>query len=82
MTLIVGLIGLRQKHFKGTDLLRARLLQGHTSATTTVVLEVAVIAQGHVTDATVSGQIFYLTLALFDIAQDNLSSRYHLLFYL
>ena len=81
MTLVVGRVGLRQKDFKGTDLLSASLLESHTTATAPVVLEVAVIAQGHVTDATIGGQILDFTLALFDISHDSLS-RHHLLFYL
>ena len=81
MTLVVGRIGLCQKDFEGTDLLSARLLESHTTAAAPVVLEVAVIAQGHVANATIGGQILHFALALFDISHDSLS-RHHLLFYL
>ena len=49
-------IGLAEKLLKLTDLVHARLLQGHASAALNMIIEVAVIAESHVTDTAVGRQ--------------------------
>lgn len=53
-----------EKFLKEADLLSASLFEGHTTAATDVLIEIAVIAQGLVMDAAVGGQLIaMLTLA-------------------